>query len=112
WLLLLPVLSCKNETPKEHQAHAPVSETAQGVVYTCPMHPEVISDKPGRCPKCNMFLEPKDMVLEQLLADPNRVVVSSQATVQASQHAMNKPIEAAGIIAFDERRNNVVAAYF
>ncbi len=22
------------------------------------MHPEVTSDKPGRCPKCNMFLEP------------------------------------------------------
>jgi len=21
-------------------------------IYTCPMHPEVISDKPGKCPKC------------------------------------------------------------
>jgi P-type Cu+ transporter len=26
--------------------------------YTCPMHPEVISDKPGSCPKCGMTLEP------------------------------------------------------
>ena len=26
--------------------------------YTCPMHPEVISDKPGNCPKCGMTLEP------------------------------------------------------
>jgi hypothetical protein len=26
--------------------------------YTCPMHPEVISDKPGKCPKCEMPLEP------------------------------------------------------
>lgn len=25
-------------------------------VYTCPMHPEVISNKPGRCPKCGMEL--------------------------------------------------------
>lgn len=25
--------------------------------YTCPMHPEVKSPKPGRCPKCGMKLE-------------------------------------------------------
>ena len=31
-----------------------------GIVYTCPMHPEVISDKPGRCPKCGMNLVPKE----------------------------------------------------
>ncbi len=24
--------------------------------HTCPMHPEVISDKPGKCPKCGMEL--------------------------------------------------------
>jgi hypothetical protein len=24
--------------------------------YTCTMHPEVISDKPGKCPKCGMTL--------------------------------------------------------
>ncbi|WP_051849206.1 copper-translocating P-type ATPase [Thiomonas sp. FB-Cd] len=26
--------------------------------YTCPMHPEVVSDSPGACPKCGMALEP------------------------------------------------------
>jgi Cu+-exporting ATPase len=26
--------------------------------YTCPMHPEVIKDGPGTCPKCGMALEP------------------------------------------------------
>ncbi len=32
--------------------------TAPGGVHTCPMHPEVISDKAGSCPKCGMALEP------------------------------------------------------
>ena len=26
--------------------------------YTCPMHPEVVMDHPGNCPKCGMKLEP------------------------------------------------------
>ncbi|SFU07604.1 heavy metal translocating P-type ATPase [Mesorhizobium sp. YR577] len=30
----------------------------KGTQYTCPMHPEVIRDKPGSCPKCGMALEP------------------------------------------------------
>jgi hypothetical protein len=29
-------------------------------VYTCKMHPEVISDKPGKCPKCGMDLVKKE----------------------------------------------------
>lgn len=31
----------------------------ENVEYTCPMHPEVVSATPGRCPKCNMKLEKK-----------------------------------------------------
>lgn len=28
-------------------------------VYVCPMHSEVKSDQPGKCPKCGMNLELK-----------------------------------------------------
>jgi len=31
---------------------------AAGGKYTCPMHPEIIRDSPGSCPKCGMALEP------------------------------------------------------
>ena len=27
--------------------------------YTCPMHPEVVTEKPGKCPKCGMTLVEK-----------------------------------------------------
>src|SRR5262245_11181628 len=36
---------------------APVA-AAEGT-YTCPMHPEVVRDRPGSCPICGMALEPR-----------------------------------------------------
>jgi hypothetical protein len=36
-----------------------VGASQPAAVYTCPMHPEVTSDKPGKCPKCGMTLELK-----------------------------------------------------
>jgi len=41
-------------------SEAKPSPTAPATVqkYTCEMHPEVISDKPGKCPKCGMKLVP------------------------------------------------------
>ena len=31
---------------------------AAGTTYTCPMHPELVQNGPGNCPKCGMALEP------------------------------------------------------
>lgn len=33
--------------------------------YTCPMHPEIIRDEPGDCPKCGMHLEPITVQAEE-----------------------------------------------
>lgn len=36
-----------------------------GMSYTCPMHPEIVSDKPGNCPICGMALEPRSVSLTE-----------------------------------------------
>ena len=42
-----------------HTAHAAHGTDAKEPTrFTCPMHPEVISDQPGSCPKCGMHLVP------------------------------------------------------
>ncbi|WP_428625171.1 heavy metal translocating P-type ATPase [Sedimenticola sp.] len=38
--------------------------TSSAAVYTCPMHPEVVQDHPGNCPKCGMALEPRSAAPE------------------------------------------------
>jgi Cu+-exporting ATPase len=35
-----------------------VSEPPAEILYTCPMHPEIVRDGPGSCPICGMALEP------------------------------------------------------
>ncbi len=62
WLaaLLLIILSgCSSPSAPSASNASPssvVTPAATAVVYTCPMHPEVTSDKAGKCPKCNMDL--------------------------------------------------------
>jgi Cu+-exporting ATPase len=34
------------------------AEHGEGMMYTCPMDPEIVRDHPGACPKCGMALEP------------------------------------------------------
>jgi Cu+-exporting ATPase len=41
----------------EHGDEDATPDAAQADHYTCPMHPEIVSDEPGRCPICGMFLE-------------------------------------------------------
>lgn len=45
-----PTVTSKNKTLTETKVKP------QSQKYTCPMHPEIISDKPGKCPKCGMDL--------------------------------------------------------
>lgn len=55
------------DTSQQHQpdAHsrAPGAAAKDAVtIYTCPMHPNVRQDTPGKCPKCGMLLESEAQV--------------------------------------------------
>ena len=64
--LTFAAASCDNKTTTVETttattavaADSTAAPAAEGVAtaYTCPMHPEVVSDRPGQCPKCHMDL--------------------------------------------------------
>lgn len=37
------------------------ADLAQNEIYSCNMHPQVLREKPGQCPICNMDLEKRKM---------------------------------------------------
>jgi Cu+-exporting ATPase len=49
---------------EEKAPETPSQKTPIGT-YTCPMHPEVVQDGPGSCPKCGMALEPMQPAAEE-----------------------------------------------
>ena len=55
----LALAGCSSSTQTDTTAqptNQPAQKSEQAVRYTCSMHPEVLQDKPGDCPKCAMKL--------------------------------------------------------
>ncbi|MBA4198954.1 MAG: copper transporter, partial [Chitinophaga sp.] len=82
------------------------------------MHPEIIKDKPGKCPICGMDLVKKgtdskkvnEIELESLLKPTNEFVVSSIPVTTIEQRREQIEIEALGNIAYDTRQVGSISA--
>ncbi|MFL9483099.1 efflux RND transporter periplasmic adaptor subunit [Chitinophagaceae bacterium LWZ2-11] len=118
-LLLIPLLfiaSCvpKKKEPAAVDQHASMHKD----MYTCPMHPEVVSDTPGVCPKCHMDLEKvtpqdenkTDISLDDLLAPTNKVVISSVPVTSIQKQHQNIEIKALGKVTYDTREEKSISA--
>jgi Cu(I)/Ag(I) efflux system membrane fusion protein len=110
-LLLLTVLlvaACsRTDTTHEHDT------------YTCPMHPTVLSDKPGTCPVCGMDLvlkvRPGQEVeitedLAKLLKSPNETVVASIKTIKGHYTSTPVSVQAQGVVTYDTRNIYTIPA--
>ncbi|MGH7879425.1 MAG: HAD-IC family P-type ATPase, partial [Candidatus Binataceae bacterium] len=68
--------------PSQHEAAStPVSGVA--AEYFCPMHPEVVSDRPGACPKCGMALQPRLALDAEAAPDPELIDFTRRFWVSA-----------------------------
>ncbi len=76
---------CQYDRPKKEIVTASVQNSnakagEEKTIYTCPMHPEVQSDKPGKCPKCGMTLVKKKKTEEAAIGAPNVTAKQDEAT--------------------------------
>lgn len=111
-LAIITFAACKQK-PK------PVQETQQhtGDIYTCPMHPQIVQDKPGTCPICKMELVKKTVTPEKangislnvLLRPSNQYVISTISTVHMQARDEPVEIESYGFITYDTRQTGSIA---
>lgn len=55
---LLTLSACHGNAGNNNDQPVSAADTLKNVKYTCTMHPQVIRDKPGKCPICGMKLVP------------------------------------------------------
>jgi transcription initiation factor IIE alpha subunit len=55
-MLLIAALTIGSITVSAQEKAGKKDTTQHVALYTCPMHPNVTSDKPGKCPQCGMDL--------------------------------------------------------
>jgi membrane fusion protein, copper/silver efflux system len=112
-LLVFLATSCKNKN-----THAIQNMDMAKEIYTCTMHPEVIRDKPGKCPKCGMNLVKKEVEkktsqevqLASLLKPTNEFVVSTVPLISLNRQNEQIEIEALGNIGYDTREVGSISA--
>lgn len=76
-------------------AQAQVKNELQQTTYTCSMHPEIHSPKPGKCPKCGMALvkEKPKMVKPKAAAKPKAVASIKKETRENTKSATSDKVD-------------------
>jgi Cu(I)/Ag(I) efflux system membrane fusion protein len=92
----------------------------QAVQYTCPMHPFIVTDKPGACPVCGMTLVKKieappetgqTAATESISMTAAQQLMANVATAKVNRQSLTREITAVGIVQYDQARQAKVTAW-
>jgi Cu(I)/Ag(I) efflux system membrane fusion protein len=116
------LVSCSRQQEKKSSVPADSVSTQNMEYYTCPMHPSVVSDKPGACPICGMTLVKKmkqhetssnDMDnLKAVTLSPTQRVLANVATASVERNSSARTISAVGVVSYAEPNQAKVSARF
>lgn len=126
-MLLSVVFSCtKKDEPKEQNTVSQKEHVHTEEVWTCPMHPQIRQDRPGKCPICHMDLVKMGEEIIEDDAPASSTRPNGHANFQLSESRqqligvktgvvekklLHKKIEASGKIAFDPELYTAQAEY-
>jgi membrane fusion protein, copper/silver efflux system len=116
FVFILTILGCSSDDG--HQNHERHKQQEVKKIYTCPMHPQIIRDKPGQCPICGMNLVEKksegesnqDTTIKFLLKPTNQYVLSRIKTIGLLEKEVPTEFTATGNITYDTKMINTVSA--
>jgi len=101
--------ACQGKKKEQASAIAMKSDT----MYTCSMHPQVMQDRPGKCPICGMRLIPVKMGMEQegmVVLSDQQVRLGGIRVDTVGVGAVGDQMVLSGTVAVDETHSAAVSA--
>jgi membrane fusion protein, copper/silver efflux system len=115
-------ISCSRQQEKRSTEHTDSVSTQSSEYYTCPMHPSVISDKPGACPICGMTLVKKTKqhetsindldILKAVTLSPTQRILANVTTAPVERTSSARTVNAVGVVSYAEPNQAKVSARF
>ncbi|NOY28973.1 MAG: DUF3347 domain-containing protein [Planctomycetes bacterium] len=100
----------------EHEGSGSKEEgPSQATTWTCAMHPQIRSNKPGKCPLCGMKLVPVQTQvtggLRTLTVSPEARALMSIETVPVERNYVETEVRMVGKVDFDETKFGYITAW-
>lgn len=106
-----------HEAAQNEQTDAALPEhnhaTEEASKYTCPMHPQVLSDEAGTCPICGMDLvkvNKMEASSSDLMLTDSQISLANITTQRVTKNPVGQTMVINGRIAVDEQRSEVISS--
>jgi Cu(I)/Ag(I) efflux system membrane fusion protein len=113
-ILALSVLAfgCSSDKAEDHTAHDHATEVTK---YTCPMHPNVIQDSPGKCPVCGMDLVKKSNAPQSgspsdLMLTDSQIKLANITTQKVSSQSIGQTVVVNARLATNQDQSQIVSS--
>ncbi|MEO7989294.1 MAG: efflux RND transporter periplasmic adaptor subunit [Chryseolinea sp.] len=105
------LLACSGGKKDEHATHDHVAESP-AIKYTCPMHPSVIQDGPGKCPICGMDLVPKSQASADntLMLNMSQIRLANITTQRVSLQSIGQTVVINAKLVVDQDFSEVISS--
>ena len=114
-IILAAVLLAGCSSEPNHAGHDNGADTSNDVstTYTCPMHPQIVQDKPGTCPICGMDLVKVNKMDESstdLMLTDSQMKLANITTQEVSTRPVGQTIAITGQLKVDEQKSEVISS--